>query len=143
MIDNEVTSVKKNQSTNVILFDGVCNLCNGLVKFMFKYDKKAIFSFASLQSEVADKLLREARIIEAPDSVIVIRDGEALVKSEAALYIVKRLGGIFNLLLIFHIIPRGVRDKLYDVIARRRYKWFGKQEACMIPTPEQRSRFYR
>ncbi|WP_240687947.1 thiol-disulfide oxidoreductase DCC family protein [Pseudalkalibacillus hwajinpoensis] len=135
--------MKKNQSTNVILFDGVCNLCNGLVKFMFKYDKKAIFSFASLQSEVADKLLREARIIEAPDSVIVIRDGEALVKSEAALYIVKRLGGIFNLLLIFHIIPRGVRDKLYDVIARRRYKWFGKQEACMIPTPEQRSRFYR
>ncbi|MBN8207709.1 thiol-disulfide oxidoreductase DCC family protein [Bacillus sp. NTK071] len=138
---NEVISVKKDQPKNVILFDGVCNLCNGLVKFMFKYDKKAIFSFASLQSEVAGKLLREAGVVEVPDSVIVICDGKALVKSDAALHIVKYLGGLFNLLLIFRILPRGLRDNLYDVIAKRRYKWFGKQEACMIPTPEQRSRF--
>lgn len=140
-ISGEVNSVMTDQHSNVILFDGVCNLCNGLVKFMFKYDQKAIFSFASLQSEVAEKLLREVGIVEVPDSVIVIHDGKALAKSDAALYIVKRLGGLFRLLLIFRILPRQLRDKLYDAIAKRRYSWFGKQEACMIPTAEQKRRF--
>ncbi len=140
-INNEVSSMKTDQQTNIILFDGVCNLCNGLVKFMFKYDKKAIFSFASLQSEVASKLLSEVGMVDVPDSVIVIQGGNALAKSDAALYIVKQLGGIFKLFLLFRIFPRKVRDNLYDAIAKRRYSWFGKQEACMIPTREQRSRF--
>ena len=140
-INNEVSSMKVDKQTNVILFDGVCNLCNGLVKFIFKYDKKAIFSFASLQSDVASKLLREVGMLDVPDSVIVIQDGKALAKSDAALYIVKQLGGMFKLLLFFRIFPRKLRDNLYDAIAKRRYNWFGKQEACMIPTREQRSRF--
>ena len=127
--------------TNIILFDGVCNLCNGLVKFMFKYDKKAVFSFASLQSEMAKDLLKEAGITEVPDSVIVIREGKALVKSEAALYIIQKLGGFFRLLLILRFLPLSIRNKIYDEIAKRRYKWFGKKESCMIPTKEQRKRF--
>ncbi|WP_273852699.1 thiol-disulfide oxidoreductase DCC family protein [Guptibacillus spartinae] len=127
--------------TNIILFDGICNLCNGLVKFMFKYDKKAVFSFASLQSEMAKDLLKEAGITEVPDSVIVIREGKALVKSEAALYIIQKLGGFFRLLLILRFLPLSLRNKIYDEIAKRRYKWFGKKESCMIPTKEQRKRF--
>lgn len=127
--------------TNIILFDGVCNLCNGLVKFMFKYDKKAVFSFASLQSETAEILLKKAGLTEVPDSVIVIKEGKALVKSEAALSIIKQLGGLFKLLLVFRLFPRSIRDRLYDEVAKRRYKWFGKKESCMIPTKEQRKRF--
>ena len=127
--------------TNIILFDGVCNLCNGLVKFMFKYDKRAIFSFASLQSETAEVLLKKAGLTEVPDSVIVIKDGKALVKSEAALSIFQQLGGLFKLLLVFRLFPRSIRDRLYDEVAKRRYKWFGKKESCMIPTKEQRKRF--
>lgn len=127
--------------TNIILFDGVCNLCNGLVKFMFKYDKKAVFSFASLQSETAEILLKKAGLTEVPDSVIVIKEGKALVKSEAALSIIQELGGLFKLLLIFRLFPRSIRDRLYDEVAKRRYKWFGKKESCMIPTKEQRKRF--
>jgi predicted DCC family thiol-disulfide oxidoreductase YuxK len=127
--------------TNIILFDGVCNLCNGLVKFMFKYDKKAIFSFASLQSETAEILLKKAGLTEVPDSVIVIKEGKALVKSEAALSIIQQLGGLFKPLLVFRLFPRSIRDRLYDEVAKRRYKWFGKKESCMIPTKEQRKRF--
>ncbi|QHA94242.1 DUF393 domain-containing protein [Bacillus sp. N1-1] len=127
--------------TNIILFDGVCNLCNGLVKFMFKYDKKAVFSFASLQSETAEILLKKAGLTEVPDSVIVIKEGKALVKSEAALSIIKQLGGLFKLLLVFRLFPRSIRDRIYDEVAKRRYKWFGKKESCMIPTKEQRKRF--
>ncbi|MCA0174059.1 thiol-disulfide oxidoreductase DCC family protein [Bacillus sp. RAR_GA_16] len=127
--------------TNIILFDGVCNLCNGLVKFMFKYDKKAVFSFASLQSETAEILLKKAGLTEVPDSVIVIKEGKALVKSEAALSIIQQLGGFFKLLLVFRLLPRSIRDRLYDEVAKRRYKWFGKQESCMLPTKEQRKRF--
>ncbi|WP_165995729.1 thiol-disulfide oxidoreductase DCC family protein [Bacillus sp. Cs-700] len=127
--------------TNIILFDGVCNLCNGLVKFMFKYDKKAIFSFASLQSESAQILLKKAGLTEVPDSVIVIKQGKALVKSEAVLSIIQQLEGWFKLLLVFRLFPRSIRDRLYDEIAKRRYKWFGKKESCMIPTKEQRKRF--
>ncbi len=127
--------------TNIILFDGVCNLCNGLVKFMFKYDKKAVFSFASLQSESAQILLIKAGLTEVPDSVIVIKEGKALVKSDAALSIIQQLGGWFKLLLVVRLFPRSIRDRLYDEVAKRRYKWFGKKESCMIPTKEQRKRF--
>ncbi|WP_347550143.1 thiol-disulfide oxidoreductase DCC family protein [Pseudalkalibacillus hwajinpoensis] len=130
------------QQVNVILFDGVCNLCNGVVKLMFKYDKKAVFSFAALESEVAKRLLNEVGMKNnVPDSVVVINGSNALVKSDAALYIVKRLGGFFQLLVVFKILPRQLRDKLYDAVAKRRYRWFGKQESCMMPTPEHRKRF--
>lgn len=137
----EVEEVTANQATNVILFDGVCNLCNGLVKFMFKYDKKAIFSFASLQSDVAIKLMKEAGMVNVPDSVVVIKEGKPLVKSDAALYIANRLGGLYRLLVIFRLIPKSVRDKMYDEIAKRRYNWFGRREACMLPSEEQKKRF--
>ena len=141
MLRLEVEKLSANQPTNVILFDGVCNLCNGLVKFMFKYDKKAIFSFASLQSDVAVKLMKDTGMVKVPDSVVVIKDGKALVKSDAALYIVKRLGGIFQIFFIFRLLPKKLRDKVYDEIAKRRYRWFGKREACMLPTEKQRRRF--
>ncbi|WP_273854014.1 thiol-disulfide oxidoreductase DCC family protein [Guptibacillus spartinae] len=133
--------MNRNQEQNIILFDGICNVCNSLVKFMFKVDKKGIFSFASLQSDIAARLLKEAHMEEIPDSVIVIRDGQALVKSDAAIYIFKKLGGVFQLSAIAYILPRSARDRIYDGIAKRRYKLFGKREECMLPTKEQRNRF--
>ena len=138
---NGSVATTRDSKTNIILFDGVCNLCNGLVKFMFKYDKKAVFSFASLQSDTAKRLLHDAELTDVPDSVIVIKNGEALVKSDAALYIVKQLGGFFSLFLILRLLPLRLRDKIYDGIAKRRYKWFGKNETCMIPSKKQRERF--
>lgn len=108
---------------------------------MFKYDKKAVFSFASLQSDTAKRLLHDAELTDVPDSVIVIKNGEALVKSDAALYIVKQLGGFFSLFLVLRLLPLRLRDKIYDGIAKRRYKWFGENESCMIPSKKQKERF--
>ncbi len=108
---------------------------------MFKYDKKAIFSFASLQSDVAIKLMKEVGLVNVPDSVVVIKEGKSLVKSDAVLYIANRLGRLFRLLVIFRLLPKRVRDKMYDEIAKRRYSWFGRREACMLPSEEQKKRF--
>ncbi|WP_270182142.1 thiol-disulfide oxidoreductase DCC family protein [Alkalihalobacillus sp. CinArs1] len=125
----------------IILFDGVCNLCNGLVQFMLKHDKQSVFKFASLQSEVAAELLKNADVEEIPDSIIVIADGRVYYKSRAVLYICKRLGGVFNFIRIIRILPVFIRDKMYDVIAKKRYALFGKRDSCMLPSKKYNDRF--
>jgi predicted DCC family thiol-disulfide oxidoreductase YuxK len=121
----------------VILFDGVCNLCNASVQFIIKRDKKQIFRFAALQSQFGQKVVDSFNLSEKKiDSVILLENNSVKIKSEAALRIAKQLGGIYSLLYVFIILPKFIRNSVYDLIARNRYSWFGKQESCMIPTPE-------
>jgi predicted DCC family thiol-disulfide oxidoreductase YuxK len=129
-------------SNITVLFDGVCNLCNGTVQFVIKRDRAAIFRFASLQSGYAHTLLREVNLpTDQLYSVIVIDGGIAYQKSDAALRIAKHLTGFWHGLYIFRFIPKFIRNGVYNLIARNRYRLFGKQDQCMIPTPELKARF--
>ena len=126
----------------IILFDGVCNFCNDSVNFIIKNDKKNYFKFAPLQSEIGEKLLAEHQIDrEKTDSVIVVENEKAYTHSTAALRIAKNLGGIWSFAYAFIIVPKFIRDAAYNLIARNRYKWFGKKDACMMPTPEIKAKF--
>ncbi len=124
----------------IVLFDGVCNFCNSSINFIIKRDKKGYFKFAPLQSEIAQKLVGD-KTKPMPESVILIENGRTYDRSSAALLIAKKLNGLWPVLYIFIIVPKPIRDAVYNLIGRNRYKWFGKTEACMIPTPEVRSRF--
>lgn len=126
----------------IVLFDGVCNLCNGFVRFIIPRDRKGRIRFASLQSETGQRLLREWGLpTDDVGSVIVIDNGELYTKSTAALKIARKLGGFWSSLYALILIPRFLRDPLYDWIARNRYKWFGKTEACLFPAAELKQRF--
>lgn len=131
------------ENKKIILFDGVCNLCNNSVQFIIERDKKDVFRFASLQSETGKQLTAERGIDpEAMDSIILIEPGVAYYqKSTAALEISKHLSGGYSNLKYFSFLPEGFRNVVYDLIAKNRYKWFGKKEECMIPTPALKSRF--
>ena len=131
-----------NRRPILILFDGVCNLCNGTVQFIIKRDPDAKFRFASLQSSFGrSQLLRFNFNPELLHSVIVIDGDVALQKSDAALHIARHLGQPWKLLSALGILPKSFRDACYNLIASNRYKLFGKQDQCMIPTPELKSRF--
>jgi len=121
-----------------VLFDGVCNLCNAGVVFIVKRDPRGQFRFAALQSEAARRLVTEAGLDpEAlPDSMIVLDGGRALVRSAAALRIATGLRWPWPALGALRLVPRPVRDWMYRVRARNRYRWFGRRDACMMPTPE-------
>ena len=125
----------------IILFDGVCNFCNASVQFIIERDPKAQFHFASLQSDVGQGLLRDHNIPLDVQSIVLIENGQAFRKSTAALRIARRLSRGWPLLAAFMIIPPFIRNAVYDFIARNRYKWFGKQDSCMLPAPELASRF--
>jgi predicted DCC family thiol-disulfide oxidoreductase YuxK len=130
------------QNKKIILFDGVCNLCNGAITFIIKRDKNDVFRYAPLQSEVGKNLAKKHEIdLDKVDSIILVTDQSAVAKSTAALRIAKQLSGGWPLLAVFLILPRFLRNAVYDFIARNRYKWFGKKDACMIPTPELKSKF--
>lgn len=131
------------ENKKIILFDGVCNLCNGSVQFVIKRDKKDAFRYAAIQSEVGAQLIAERHIDTSQvDSIILIEPGVAyFTKSDAALEIAGKLGGLWKLTSVFKWIPKSIRDVIYDFVARNRYKWFGKQESCMIPTPELKTKF--
>lgn len=125
-----------------ILFDGVCNLCNGFVQFIIIRDKKRYFRFASLQSDYVSSLnLDDENLISDMNTVILLEDGQIYTKSAAVLRIVRQLRFPYPLAYIFVVIPRPVRDILYSWISRNRYRWFGKRESCMIPTPDLVDRF--
>ncbi len=130
-------------SKKIILFDGVCNLCNGFVQFVIKRDKNDVFRYASLQSEIGEQLISERGIdTKTIDSVILIEPGVAYyLKSDAALEIGRELKGYRTLSRVLILIPRGLRNIVYDLIARYRYAWFGKKDQCMIPTPDLRAKF--
>ncbi|GEL78539.1 thiol-disulfide oxidoreductase DCC family protein [Tenuibacillus multivorans] len=125
----------------IVLFDGVCNLCNGLVQFILKRDQRDHFRFASLQGETGQQLLKEKRISTDLDSFIYISDKRVYTKSSAALQVVKHLPGLWKGLYIFVVIPKFIRDWLYAFVATNRYKWFGKQDYCMMPKPEYKQKF--
>jgi predicted DCC family thiol-disulfide oxidoreductase YuxK len=127
--------------SGIILFDGVCNLCSSIVQFVIKRDKKAYFQFASLQSEVGQSLLDEYKVDRKTDSFILIEDGKCYMKSSAALKVSKNLDGLWKFFIIGLVIPKPLRDILYDLIARNRYKWFGKNDSCMLPPPNMKKRF--
>ena len=122
----------------VILFDGVCNLCTGSVQFVIERDSRKRFRFASLQSPVAEKLLGQRENLEA---VILVQDGKTYRKSSAALRIARQLDGLWPALWVLLVIPRFLRDAVYDWIGRRRYRMFGKREVCWTPQPELADRF--
>lgn len=131
------------ENKKIILFDGVCNLCNNSVQFIIKRDKKDLFRYAALQSEVGQQLVQERGIDTSKvDSIVLIDPGVAyFTKSDAALEIAKSFGGLWGLLSVFSWVPTSIRNALYDLVARNRYKWFGKKEACMVPTPELKAKF--
>lgn len=128
---------------NIILFDGVCNLCNYSVQFVIKNDQKNNFKFASLQSKFGQKFLQENNFDTSNfDSILLIQDNQIYQKSDAALRIAKGLNFPINSLSIFLIIPKPIRNYCYDIIAKNRYNWFGKQDNCWIPTKELKERFF-
>jgi predicted DCC family thiol-disulfide oxidoreductase YuxK len=126
----------------VIFFDGLCNLCNGAVQFTIKRDKQNLFRFASLHSDFAKEKLTPFNIApENLDSFILLENDKVYLRSTAALRVAKKLNGLWPLLYAFIIVPPFIRDAIYNYIAKNRYKWFGKQESCWVPTPELKSRF--
>ena len=126
----------------VIVFDGVCNLCNGFVDFVIARDQAARFRFASLQSDAARRLLNGVPLGSPPgDSVFLIEHGHVFQRSEAALRIARRLGAPWRFCYSLIVVPRPIRDWIYDVVARNRYRWFGKRPVCRVPTPDLRRRF--
>jgi len=135
-------AVPADPSAPIVLFDGVCNLCNRSVQTILRHDRQARFRFASLQSPVGERLRVELGIDrEKVDSVILVEGGRWYKESDAALRIARGLGGPWKALEIFRLIPRPLRDAAYRLIARNRYRWFGKRETCWLPTPELRGRF--
>ncbi len=131
-----------NDQHALVLFDGVCNFCNDRINFIIRHDKKNHFRFAPLQSETGKKVLREnGRDDTDPDTFILVENGKIYDRTTAALRIARKLDGLWPLLYAFIIVPPFIRDVAYRIIAKNRYKWWGKQESCMIPTPEVRKKF--
>ena len=127
---------------DILLFDGVCNLCNGAVNFIIDRDPSGHFQFAALQSKFGQQQLdRLGFNREDFDSLVLLSEGKVYKKSSASLKIAGNLTGLYPLLKVFLIIPPFIRDGIYDIIARNRYKWFGQSDTCRIPTPKLRSRF--
>lgn len=127
----------------IILFDGVCNLCDSTVQFLIKRDTKDIFRFVAIQSDLGQEIIRHIGIdTSQTDSIILYEPGNAYYyKAEAALKIGKELGGLYTLLSLFRHLPKGLSNVVYDYVARNRYKWYGKKDACMIPTPQMKAKF--
>jgi predicted DCC family thiol-disulfide oxidoreductase YuxK len=127
---------------DIILFDGVCNLCNNAVDFVINRDKKDKFRFAALQDPSAKTILKDYDINKNYlDSIILIRGDDVFYKSKAALEIARNLNGVWPSLYIFTIVPSFIRDPIYNWIAKNRYTWFGKKNTCRIPTPQEKAKF--
>lgn len=140
MSDNHITD--NGLPAQLVLFDGVCNLCNASVQFVIRHDPEGRFRYAALQSAAGQEVLRQHGLGgEAFDSFIYLRHGVLYLRSTAALYLLRDLGGAWALLYAFIIVPRPLRDTVYDLVAKYRYRWFGRRESCMVPTQELRGRF--
>lgn len=131
------------KNKKIILFDGICNLCESSVQFVIKHDKKDIFRFVAIQSKLGQEIIKHIGIdISKMDSIILYEPGVVYYyKSEAAIRIVKELGGMYSFLSLFSVFPNAVLNYVYDYIAKNRYQWYGKKEACLIPTPELKAKF--
>ena len=127
----------------ILLFDGVCNVCDSSINFIIKRDKEGKYRYASLQSETGQELLKKFNLPTNDFDSFVYVDGDSYyTKSSGALKVLKGLGGLWSIFYAFIIIPKPIRDAVYSLIAQNRYKWFGKKDECMIPSPEIRERFY-
>lgn len=127
---------------SIILFDGICNLCNASVQFVIKHDKKQQFLFASIQSDASVKLLlQHNNKINSLNSIVLIEGDKTYKKSTAVLRIARKLGGLWKFFYAFILIPEFLRDKIYDLIATYRYKWFGKRDKCVLYIPSHKNRF--
>ena len=134
--------MNKQLTHSIILFDGVCNLCNGAVNFVIKRDTGNVFKFTPLQEKQGVLLLKTHAVdTQKLDSIVLIENEKVYVKSSAALRIARKMSNLWPLFFVFLIIPSFIRDGVYDFIAKNRYKWFGKKEQCMIPTPGSREKF--
>ena len=126
----------------IILFDGVCNLCSGFVQFVVPRDPEGQFRFASLQSEVGKELLAEHGLpTDELESIVLIEGDDCYVKSGAVIRIATLLGGVYAALAPFRVVPRAIRDRIYDFVAEHRYDWFGKKDQCMMPDGDVQARF--
>jgi Uncharacterized protein conserved in bacteria len=126
----------------LLLFDGVCNLCNAYVQWVLKRDKKGLFRFAALQSETGQAVLRAKGLSGQKMDTVILADGNLVFsRSDVALEIVRRLGLPWSLFYVFKWVPRPIRDTVYNWVARNRYRWFGQREECILPQPEWRERF--
>jgi predicted DCC family thiol-disulfide oxidoreductase YuxK len=127
----------------IILFDGICNLCDNTVQFIIKKDKKDLFRFVALQSDLGKEICNYIGVDQSKiDSIILYHPGVAYYyKSSAVIEIAEDLGGVYSTLSIFKIFPEKLRNIIYNYIAKNRYKWYGKKESCMIPTPELKAKF--
>ena len=132
-----------NSVEKIVLFDGVCNLCNASVQFIIRHNKNANLKFASLQSEFGQSQLAKFQLPTEVKTIVFITDGKALLRSNAALEVCQHLNGFYRYLKILKIIPAFLRDWIYNIIARNRYSWFGKKDQCWIPTPDLANRFMR
>ena len=126
---------------NIILFDGVCNLCNNTVSFLIKYDKSNIFKFAASQTNAGENIIRQYSILNEGKSVIFIKDSIVFYKSDAIIEIAKQIKGWPRIFKYAYLFPKFLRDGVYNLIAKNRYSLFGKKETCMVPTEENRNRF--
>lgn len=131
------------ENKKIILFDGVCNLCDATVQFIIKRDKKDVFRFVALQSDLGHEIVNHIGVdTSKTDSILLYEPGHAYYyKAEAAIRIAAELGGIYTLMNIFSVLPNVFSNLVYDYVARNRYKWYGKKEECMIPTPEMKAKF--
>jgi predicted DCC family thiol-disulfide oxidoreductase YuxK len=127
---------------SIVVFDGVCNLCNWVVQLIIRHDPDGHFQFASLQSE-AGRALLESHGLNAiePETIVLVRDERVSTMSDAALEIARDMGSPFSLLYPLIVLPKGFRDWAYRIVARNRYRWFGRRDSCMMPTPELKRRF--
>ena len=129
-------------SSPIILFDGICNLCNRSVQFIIKHDKEKVYRFAAFQSKAGQKLLQQYNLpLKQYSSFLLIENNKAYSQTTAALKVTKNLSGPVKLAVVFNIVPAGIRNIVYNFVARNRYQWFGKKESCMVPTQDLKARF--
>ncbi len=126
---------------NIILFDGICNLCNNLVSFLIKNDKNNIFHFAALQTNAGEQLIHKYHLLDDKKSIILIKEGIVFYKSDAIIEIAKEINGWPRLFIYGFLFPKFLRDGIYDLIARNRYYLFGKQASCAIPSENDKKKF--
>ncbi|CAH0996206.1 hypothetical protein EMA8858_02337 [Emticicia aquatica] len=125
-----------------ILFDGVCNFCNASINFIIDRDKKGVFKFAALQSEIGQEVLNKYGLNKTDfDSIILVKDNIVYQKSDAALEIARNMDGFWKIFYVFKIIPSFLRNPIYDLVAKNRYRIFGRTDSCRMPTPELKARF--
>ncbi|MFB1003059.1 MAG: DCC1-like thiol-disulfide oxidoreductase family protein [Bacteroidia bacterium] len=125
---------------NLVLFDGVCSLCNGSVDLIVRNENGNALKFASLQSDLGKEVIKKSGLENVPDSILFYSEGTLYAESDAVLRVVKFLKMPYNWLVVFRVMPRMIRDGMYRLIARNRYRWFGKRDTCRVPTAQEREK---